>query len=139
MKPVRAMTLVEILAVVVILGLITVTLTVGLSGRVGKAKHSLARTQIGQIVSQVATFQLDKKRYPSASDGLQVLTKPLAQPTDAFFLDPAQILDPWGRAYLYVIPGPDGHPFEVLTYGADGQQGGTGENADLSSSNLKDD
>lgn len=127
------MTLIEVLAVVVILGLLAATLTVGLSGRIGKARHEIARTQIAQIAGAVETFRLDRRRLPSPSEGLGVLTAPADAP---YFLEAGKLLDPWGKAYLYLVPGPDGQPFEVVTYGADGQPGGDGENADLSSAKL---
>jgi general secretion pathway protein G len=127
------MTLVEILAVVVILGLLAVTLTVGISGKMGKAKSEIARTQIGQIVAQVQTYQLEKRTLPSANQGLALLTTPVAEPAAAYYLEPNKLMDPWGNPYLYVLPGPAGHPFEVLSYGADGQPGGGGDAADISS------
>jgi general secretion pathway protein G len=129
----HAMTLVEILAVVVILGLLAVTLTVGIAGKMGKAKSEIARTQIGQIVAQVQTYHLDKRALPTAAQGLAVLTSPAADPSASYFMEPGKLIDPWGNAYLYVIPGPAGHPFEVISYGADGQPGGTGDSMDISS------
>jgi general secretion pathway protein G len=131
--PTRAMTLVEILAVVVILGLLAVTLTVGIAGKMGKAKSEIARTQIGQIVAQVQTYQLEKRALPSAAQGLAALTTPSADPGASYFIENGKLTDPWGNTYLYVVPGPAGHPFEVLSYGADGQPGGTGDAADVSS------
>jgi general secretion pathway protein G len=129
----RAMTLVEILAVVVILGLLAVTLTVGIAGKMGKAKGEIAKTQIAQIVAQVQTFQLDRRNLPTAGQGLAALTTPAADPGAAYYLEPGKLTDPWGNPYLYVVPGPVGFPFEVLSYGADGQPGGSGEAADISS------
>ncbi len=132
----HAMTLVEILAVVVILGLLAVTLTVGLSGKMGKAKHEIAKTQIGQLVGQLQTYQLEKRTLPKAGDGLTLLTAPAATPSAAYFVDQAKLTDPWGNPYQLLIPGPDGHPFEILSYGADGQPGGADENADVSSVSM---
>jgi general secretion pathway protein G len=132
-RSVTAMTLVEILAVVVILGLLAVTLTVGITAKMGKAKHEIARTQIGQIVSQLQTYQIDKHQLPSAADGLAILS---TDPNATYYLEPAKLLDPWSNPYIYVVPGPDSQPFEVISYGADGQPGGTGEAADISSANL---
>lgn len=129
----HAMTLVEILAVVVIFGLLAVTLTVGLAGKMGKAKHEIAKTQIGQLVGQIQTYQLEKRSLPKAGDGLAALTSPAATPTAAYYVDPAKLVDPWGSPYQLVIPGPDGHPFEIISYGADNQPGGVDDNADVSS------
>lgn len=133
----RGMTLVEILAVVVILGLIAATLLVGLSGTFGRAKHELAKSGIGIVVSQLEKYRLENDAWPSNDQGLTVLTDGQATPTASYYLNPGQLRDPWKRPYLYVTPGPGGHPYEVLSYGADGQPGGDGENADLSSVNLR--
>ncbi len=132
-----AMTLVEILAVVVILGLIAGTLLVGFSGSFGKAKHELAKSGIGLIVTQLEKYRLERSAWPTNDQGLSVLSDGHARPTDSYYVNPGQRVDPWDRQYLYITPGPDGHPYEVLSYGADGQPGGEGENADLSSVNLR--
>lgn len=128
-----AMTLVEILAVVVILGLLAVTLTVGITAKMGKAKQEICRTQIAQIVGQIQVFQMEKRGLPPASTGLGALT---ADPNASWYLEPAKLQDPWGAPYLYMVPGPDGQRFEVLSYGSDGQPGGTGDAADISSAHL---
>ncbi|MCI0362315.1 MAG: type II secretion system protein GspG [Phycisphaerales bacterium] len=135
----RGMTLVEILAVVVILGLVAGTLLIGFSGSFGKAKHELAKSGIGMIVSQLEKYRLEKGSWPGNELGLAVLTDGQAPPTAAYYLSAGQLRDPWDRQYHYVIPGPNGHPYEILTYGADGQPGGPdgSEDADISSTNLR--
>jgi len=135
----RGMTLVEVLAVVVILGLIAGTLLVGFSGSFGKAKHELAKSGIGIVISQLEKYRLDKGAWPSNDQGLFVLTDGHAKPTDSYYLNTGQLQDPWNRIYLYITPGPDGHPYEVLSYGADGQPGGESEDADITSVNLRGD
>ena len=135
----RAMTLVEVLAVVVILGLIAGMLLVGFSGTFGKAKHELARSGIGIVVMQLEKYRLEHDAWPTNDQGLAVLTNDRAAPTASYYLNPGQLLDPWRQSYLYVTPGPRGHPYEVLSYGADGQPGGEGENADVKSANLRGD
>ena len=133
------MTLVEILAVVVILGLVAGTLLVGFSGTFGKAKHELAKSGISMIVSKIELYRLEKQSWPDNELGLAALTDGHALPTVSYYLSSDNLLDPWGKPYLYVTPGPDGHPYEVVCYGADGQAGGDAgtENADLSSVNLR--
>lgn len=138
MKPLRGMTLVEILAVVVILGLITGTLMVGFSGSVGKAKRELAKSGIGIVVTQLEKYRLEKNEWPTNDQSLAVMTDGVAVPTASYYLSPGQLLDPWDRSFIYVTPGPSGHPFEVLSLGADGQQGGEGENADVTSADLRE-
>lgn len=135
----RAMTLVEILAVVVILGLIAGVLLVGFSGAFGKAKHELAKSGIGVVVSKIELYRIEKNVWPSNDEGLSILTDGKAAPTASYYLSPDKLLDPWGRSYLYINPGPEGHPYEVLSYGADGQPGGAAgsEDEDVSSTNLR--
>lgn len=135
----RGMTLIEVLAVVVILGLVAGTLLVGFSGSFGKAKHELAKSGIGIIVGQVEKYRLETGSWPTNELGLSALTDGQTQPTRAYYLSPGQLLDPWNRPYLYVMPGPEGHPYEILSYGADGQPGGESgrEDADVSSINLR--
>jgi len=129
------MTLVEVLAVVVILGLLAGTLAVGFSGAFGKSKHELAKTQIGLIIAKMESYKIEHSTWPQS--GLDALAQ--AAPTKSYYISPAQIKDPWGRPYELVVPGPAGHPYEILTYGADGAPGGEDENADITSINLRGD
>lgn len=131
------MTLVEVLAVVVILGLLAGTLAVGFSGAFAKGKRELAKTAIGQISAKLELYKMEKNAWPSTDQGLAALTTGQAKPSDAFFMSTDQLLDPWGQRFNLIVPGPDGHPFEILSYGADRQPGGEGENADVSSINLR--
>ena len=133
----RGMTLVEILAVVVILGLIAATLTVGLSSAFGKAKHELARTGIGLLAGKVELYRVEHGNWPGNDVGLAVLSDGYANPSASYYLTKDKLQDPWNRMYLFVTPGPNGQPYEILTYGADGERGGEGENGDLSSANLR--
>jgi len=133
------MTLVEILAVVVILGLIAGTLVLGFSGSFGKAKHELAKSGIGIVVSKLETYRIEEDRWPGNDVGLAALSEGHATAAKSYYLTRDQLLDPWGRMYLYVTPGPNGLPYEVISYGADGQPGGDpgSEDADISSANLR--
>jgi general secretion pathway protein G len=131
------MTLVEVLAVVVILGLLAATLAVGFSGAFGKGKQELAKTGIGLIVGRLEMYKIEHDGWPDNAVGLSALSDGHADPSDAYYMNPDNLLDPWGRPYLFVTPGPDGKPFEVLSYGADGLPGGSGENADVSSARLR--
>lgn len=130
------MTLVEVLAVVVILGLLASVLLLGFSSTFGRAKTELAKTGIGVVAGKVELYRIERSEYPANDSGLKALTD--ATPSASFYLAADKIIDPWGRPYLYMAPGPNGLPFEILTLGADGQIGGDGENADVSSANLRD-
>lgn len=133
----QGMTLVEVLAVVVILGLVAATLTVSFSGTFGKAKSELAKTGIAQIVQKLELYHIETDRWPAMDVGLKALSAGLADPKAAYYLEQGQLEDPWKQGYHFVVPGPNGRPFEVLTYGADGRPGGSGEDADISSANLR--
>ncbi len=134
----RAMTFVELLAVLVILGLVAGVFTVSIAGRFNQSKRELAKSQIGLIDGQVQAYYTQKSEWPPVDRGLGVLTSPEASPADAYYLTADQLLDPWGNPFYIIVPGPDGHPYELVSYGADGQPGGTDEDADLSSLNLRD-
>lgn len=130
------MTFVEVLAVVIILGLIATTLLIGFSGSFGTAKRELAKAGMGQILQKLEVYKMTTSQWPTSDAGLNSLTKPLAKPTDAYYVEPSVLFDPWKKPYYFVAPGPDGHPYEIVTYGADGKPGGEGEDSDLSSVDL---
>ena len=123
------LTLVEVLAVVVILSLLAVTLVVGLAGRLGAAKKGIATTQITRITQAIETFQTVQGSLPQNIEELN-------QVGSAWHVEPAQLRDPWGNTFELITPGPDNRPFEVISYGGDGQPGGDGDNADISSAAI---
>lgn len=137
MRRARGMTLVEVLAVVAILGLIAGTLAIGLSGAFAQGKRELAKTAIGLAAQRVETYYVARGSYPSPDIGLAALTDGHATGVDAYYLKPDQILDPWGHRLVLVVPGPNGQPYEIVSYGRDGRPGGEGEDADLSSAALR--
>jgi general secretion pathway protein G len=132
------MTLVEVLAVVVILGLLAGTLAVSFSGAFAKGKRELAKTGVGVVVSKLELYKIEQNDWPTMDEGLAVLGHGRARPTDSYYLSRDALLDPWGNPYQYIRPGPAGHPFEVVSYGVDGRPGGSGEAADVSSTGLRD-
>ena len=126
----RGMTLIEILVVLVILGLIATAVAVNVVGRAGQARVDRAKTDVQRIATDgVEAYKVMRGRYPTTEEGLKVLL-------DEKFLKPnspdGKLKDPWDREYIYLYPG-QAHPdaFDVKSYGADGQPGGDGENADL--------
>lgn len=133
----RAMTLVEVLAVVVILGLLAATLATGFSGSFGKGRREIARTAIAQLVAKVELYNLEHHAWPPNDTGLAALSDEHATPDASYYLGPDHLLDPWGRAFQYATPGPGRLPFEVVSFGADGLPGGEGKNADISSASLR--
>jgi len=126
----RGMTLIEILVVMVILGLIATAVAVNVVGRASQARVDRAKTDVQRIASDgIEAFKVMRGRFPTTEEGLKLLL-------DEKFLKPnapdGKLNDPWGKEYIYLYPGqahPDG--FDVKSYGADGQPGGEGENADI--------
>lgn len=132
----RGMTLVEVLAVVVILGLIATTLTVSFRGQLGRAKRELAKTGVGIVVAAVESYGLEMGGLPTMEQGLQALTV-APQGRGEPFLRADKLTDPWGNPYQYIIPGPNS-AYQVLSFGADGRPGGASgsEDEDITSDNL---
>jgi len=101
-----------------------------------KAKRTAARTQMKALESAVSLYKLDVGRYPTTDEGLEALVDP---PNDADPYMQKIPKDPWDHPYVYLSPSPDGKPYEIRSYGADGQPGGDGDNADISNWDDGDD
>jgi len=126
----RGMTLIEILVVMVILGLIATAVAVNVVGRASEARVSRATTDVNRIGSDgVEAFKVMRGRYPTTEEGLQLLVDEKFLKSNA---PDGKIKDPWDKEYIYLYPG-QAHPdaYDVKSYGADGQPGGEGENADI--------
>ena len=129
----RGFTLIELLVVVVIIGLLAGFVAPRYFGQVGKSEISVAKAQIDSLEKALDQFRLDTGHYPTSEQGLKALVdKPTNEPKwSGPYLRKDVPLDPWGKAYIYKIPG-EKNEFDLLSYGKDGQAGGTGENADIS-------
>lgn len=136
----RGFTLIEILVVIVILGVLAALIVPNVISRPDEARVTVARSDIGSIMSALKLYRLDNQRYPSAEQGLAALVAKPEQPPVPPNWKPGGYLeklpkDPWGRAYVYLNPGVRGE-VEVMSFGADGQPGGTGTDADIGSWEL---
>ncbi len=125
-------TLIELMIVLFILGLLAALVAPRLMGRVGKAKQKSAQAQLQMLGTALDLFHLDVGRYPTEEEGLKVLfQKPDNMPAWAGpYLTKDVPKDPWGRDYVYKYPGEHG-PYDLYSYGSDGQAGGEGENSDV--------
>ncbi|HEY9532022.1 MAG TPA: type II secretion system major pseudopilin GspG [Burkholderiales bacterium] len=132
-KKIRGFTLLELLVVVVIIGLLAGFVAPRYFGQVGKSELAVAKAQIDALEKALDQYRLDTGRYPPTELGLTALVdKPAAEPKWAGpYLRKAVPLDPWGKPYLYKAPGEKGD-FDLVSYGKDGQPGGSGEAADIS-------
>jgi len=119
--------LLEVMLVLVIIGLIAGMITANIPAWMTMAKRSRAKGDIGTLVDAVEAFCLTKGRYPTNDEGLEVLTEPL---NGGPVLLKSLPKDPWKQPYVYITPGMD-QPFDVLSYGADKQEGGVGADADI--------
>lgn len=125
-------TLIELLVVVLIIGLLTGFVAPRYFSQVGKSEVNVARAQIDALEKALDQYRIDTGHYPSTDLGLNALVqRPAGEAKWAGpYLRKNVPLDPWGKPYLYRAPGANGD-FDLVTYGKDGQPGGTGENADL--------
>lgn len=127
-------TLLELLVVMVIIGLLASYVAPRFFDQVGKSEIKAARAQLDALDKALATYRLDTGHYPSTEQGLKALTEPQSDEPkwSGPYLAKALPPDPWGHGYVYRLPGDAGHDYELLSYGKDGQRGGSGENADIS-------
>ncbi|KJV07660.1 type II secretion system major pseudopilin GspG [Methylocucumis oryzae] len=133
MKQQRGFTLIELLVVLVIITLLSSTVGPKLFNKLSSSKVKVAKTQVELIVSALDTYRVDMGEFPSTEQGLQVLRQAPAnsQYWDGPYLPKDVPLDPWDHPYQYKNPGSNGQPYALYSFGADGQPGGEGQNADV--------
>jgi general secretion pathway protein G len=123
----RAFTLLEIIVVVTIIALLATLVAPKLLQNIGRSKQSVAKAEVASIAQQVGLWcAQNEMSSPPEGTELTVLTEgssPLLREKD--------LIDPWGKQYMLVIPGNANADFDVVTYGRDGQPGGEGEDADV--------
>lgn len=136
-------TLIEILVVLVIVMGLAGIVTVNVVRHQTESKVKTAKLQISQFEQALQSYHLDHGRYPTQAQGLHALVaRPTSQPVPDRYPDggylarPRLPLDPWNNDYIYLAPGRRGKPYEIISYGSDGEPGGTGHAAEISSSGL---
>ena len=134
-----AFTLIEIMAVVVIIGLLTGIVGTAIIGQLDKARANTASTQIKQLEAALDFYRMDNGRSPTTDQGLEALVSaPTIEPAPRNFRPEGYLKggkvppDPWGGKYEYEAPGTH-NPYgvDIWSFGADGQPGGTGTDADV--------
>ena len=131
----RGMTLIEILVVLVLIGIVLGIVGGNFIGKGEKAKADAAKIEIGQIAQTLDLYKLEVGRYPSSQEGLQALISApagVANWNGPYWKKSAVPKDPWGNEYKYASPGSKG-PYEIVSLGADGKEGGEGPDKDISS------
>ena len=126
----RGFTLIEIMVVMVILGIIAAAVAVNVTGRLAEARAKQAQTDVNNIASQgVDAYKVMRGRYPTAEEGITILVQEKFLKSNT---PDGKLKDPWSREYIYLYPGQThSDSYDVKSYGADGQPGGDGENADI--------
>lgn len=128
--------LVELMVVIVIIGLLAGAVTVGVRSYLIKGRRGAAKLHIARIDEALQNYYIAKGRYPTSQEGLQILKEPLDDLSEPPLT--TTLLDPWGNTYEYSNPGPDREPYVITTYGADGQEGGQGGDADITNINVRE-
>jgi general secretion pathway protein G len=123
----RAFSLIEIMIVVVIIGLMAGVVTLATTGYLERAKKERARSDIATYSTAIDSYYLQKGKYPETQEGLKVLVPDFVKAITA---------DPWGHPYQYLKPGKS-TPYEIISYGADGREGGSGADADILASEIQ--
>jgi general secretion pathway protein G len=137
-KKSRGFTLIELMVVIVILGILAGLVLPRFMGRTEEAKKTKAKLQIENLESALKLYKLDIGTYPTTEQGLEALVqKPSSGAVpknwrEGGYLEKTKIPeDPWGRPYVYISPGIKNRDFDLKSMGADGEEGGEGENADI--------
>jgi general secretion pathway protein G len=129
----RGMTLIEILVVLVLIGIVLGIVGGNFIGKGEKAKADAARIEIGQISQTLDLYKLEIGRYPTTQEGLQAL---ISAPSGVnnwngpYWKRQTLPRDPWGNEYKYASPA-QSTPYEIISLGADGKEGGEGPNKDI--------
>ena len=128
-------TLLELMIVIVILGILGAVVAPRLMDEPDKARVTQAKLQIENFSTAIKKFYLDNGFYPTTDQGLDALVeKPVSGRTPRNYPENGYMAkipqDPWGNEYVYTAPG-QGSPFEIVSYGADGTEGGDGYDADI--------
>lgn len=136
----RGFTLIEIMVVMVILGLLVAVVAPNIMGRSDQAKVTIAKTQMRNVANALDMYRLDNSHYPSTQQGLEALVnRPSGSPEPSNwnpdgYLDSVPV-DPWDNEYQYINLGSS--DYDLFSYGADGNQGGEGDAADISVEDIK--
>ena len=131
----RNFTLIEVVIVIVILVTLASIATPMYLNYISNANIGAAKSQVKLLADALTGYKTDNKDFPSEESGLQALVENVddLETWRGPYLQGSLPKDPWGNEYIYRCPGEDNRPFEVISYGADGEVGGEGENADISS------
>lgn len=126
-------TLLELLVVMAIIGLLAAYVGPKYFAQLGKSEQTTAKAQIESFSKALGLFRLHTGRFPTTAEGLNsLMVKPAnVRGWNGPYLEKEIPLDPWSNKYTYKFPGSDGKDFDIISYGSDGQPGGTDTAADI--------
>lgn len=134
-KRTAGFTLIEMMVVIVIIGILAAVLITTISGRADKAKFEATKAKMAQISMKCEEFKTYHNEYPKQLGDLVRMpgyVDPKTWPAGGYFPKMEDLKDGWGKEFIYRAPGSGGHPFDLVSLGEDGRQGGDGYAADLS-------
>lgn len=133
----RGFTLLELLVVIVIIGLLAAFVAPKYFGQIGRSKSQVTKAQIESFEKGLDQYRIDVGRYPTTEQGLVALFAAPASEANWHgpYLKKGIPSDPWSKAYVYRSPGSEGRDYDIISYGANGTEGGTDEDADIVSWN----
>lgn len=127
--------LVELMVVLVIIGLLAGLVTINVRGHLIRGKQAAAKADIATLRDALESFYIAHDRYPTNEEGITILTQTTDRMPEPLLQSSSVPKDPWGRPYQYNQPGRSG-PYEILSLGADGREGGEGADQDVVSWEL---
>lgn len=134
---VQGFTLIELMVVIAIIGVLAAMIVPNIVGRDDSARVIAAKNDIRTISQALTMFKLDNHHYPTSDQGIEALVSPPSDaknwPPEGYL--PKTPLDPWGNAYVYIRPGSQG-AFDIISLGADGAEGGSEFDADISDDDI---
>ncbi len=129
-------TLIELMAVIVIMGILVTIVAVNVAPFLQRANIEKSRADISQITKALELYKFNELSYPTTDQGIEALINPPTDLKRPFLYPPDGYInslpvDPWGKEYLYLQPGEKSKKYDLYTLGADGIEGGVGENGDI--------
>ncbi len=132
----QGFSLIEIIVVITIIGVIVGWAATNIFGKQDQAQARIAKSKIVAMSGPLDIYKLDTGKYPTTQEGLRALLQaPPGVPNwnGPYVKNDAELKDPWRNDLIYRSPGSEGRPYEIVSLGADGQEGGEGANKDLKS------
>ena len=132
----QGFSLIEIIVVITIIGVIVGWAATNIFGKQDQAQARIAKSKIIALSGPLDVYKLDTGKYPTTQEGLKALLQaPAGVPNwnGPYVKNDAELKDPWRNDLIYRSPGSENRPYEIVSLGSDGQEGGEGANKDLKS------